>query len=750
MCIGEMVTLSNLSTADSLALINGAFESLSAPLAALDPNQTWSWLLVTLQVAVGLGFVIFVHELGHFAVAKMCGVKCEKFMVGFDIGGYKLTKKWGETEYGIGILPLGGYVKMLGQDDNPANISEQLREAQASGADEGVETKEVIGPGGEKYLVDRRSYMAKSVPQRMAIISAGVIMNMIFAFIFAVVAYGLGVPYMPSVVSRTAPGSPAYEAGILPGDEIVKAGDIDYPSFSELSGEVTLGDMENGVDFVIRRGSEERVLQLKPRQFNGGIARIGVGPPFSLEVNKQMPVAPGSPADMETGGFEGGDHIVAVDGERVENYATYQAILAERPEKTLSYTVLRGARRAKSKPPADVDNGPTSREPTAELVGGETVEIEVPPKAYRTLGLKMAMGEVLAVQDGSPAMEYGVRPRDFIVDVSEANDVSLVDDAGPLAGWTPLTLPELLRRMAEEGREVRLKLRRDGAEVDGRPPTELLVVPLRQATWMEESMGPNEPVAVPALGVAYRVLNLISGVASESPAAQAGIESGDIVHKAEFLYSEEVEEQLAAPPLEFNPETGNSWPLLMTMLQTTPQGTRVKLTVKRGDELKTVELTPTPLPGFYDPNRGILFKPVQRTRIAKTFREQVSRGYEETARSLGMVYRFLTKLIDGQVPMTALGGPVTIAKAAGYSAFDGMGKLLVFLTMLSANLAVINFLPIPVLDGGHMVFLAYEGIRGRPASERFVLAMHAAGFVAIVSLMLFVLALDFNLIPRNL
>ena len=75
--------------------------------------QPASWLVI-LQVAIGLGFVIFVHELGHFLVAKACGVKCEKFYIGFDINGWNLGKfTWGETEYGIGILPLGGYVKML-------------------------------------------------------------------------------------------------------------------------------------------------------------------------------------------------------------------------------------------------------------------------------------------------------------------------------------------------------------------------------------------------------------------------------------------------------------------------------------------------------------------------------------------------------------------------------------------------------------------------------------------------------------
>ena len=83
-------------------------------------------------MALALGLVIFVHELGHFAVAKMCGVKCEKFYLGFDIGGLKLCKvQWGETEYGIGILPLGGYVKMLGQEDNPSNEAvENDRESQ--------------------------------------------------------------------------------------------------------------------------------------------------------------------------------------------------------------------------------------------------------------------------------------------------------------------------------------------------------------------------------------------------------------------------------------------------------------------------------------------------------------------------------------------------------------------------------------------------------------------------------------------
>jgi membrane-associated protease RseP (regulator of RpoE activity) len=107
--VGEFVTM----TVDAGAVLFGAW-----------PGQRGiEWIashpLETLQSVLGLGFVIFVHELGHFLVAKACGVKCEKFYLGFDVGGLKLCSfKWGETEYGIGALPLGGYVKMLGQDDN--------------------------------------------------------------------------------------------------------------------------------------------------------------------------------------------------------------------------------------------------------------------------------------------------------------------------------------------------------------------------------------------------------------------------------------------------------------------------------------------------------------------------------------------------------------------------------------------------------------------------------------------------------
>jgi regulator of sigma E protease len=193
--------------------------------------QSW-WAIA--QMALGLGAVIFVHELGHFLVAKACGVKCEKFYLGFDAFDIKIGKHvivprsllkwtWGETQYGVGILPLGGYVKMLGQDDNPSNIANERKRSESethdvSAGDLDLEST-AVGPIDRSKL-DPRSYQAKTVPQRMAIISAGVIMNLIFSVIFATIAFQTGVNYEPAVIGQTVPGSPAYVAD-LDGAEIV-------------------------------------------------------------------------------------------------------------------------------------------------------------------------------------------------------------------------------------------------------------------------------------------------------------------------------------------------------------------------------------------------------------------------------------------------------------------------------------------------------------------------------------------------
>jgi regulator of sigma E protease len=707
-------------------------------LAASDwSNFAW-WLQVVPMVAIGLGAVVFVHELGHFLVAKACGVKCEKFMIGFDIGGYKISRRWGETLYGIGIVPLGGYVKMLGQDDDPAHIAEQMQRSQVDA--NSADAVPVEGPNGEKYYVDRRSYLAKSVPQRMAIISAGVIMNIIFAFIFAVVAYGMGVKYVPSVVSETAPGSPAWQARLEPGDEIVKLGERVNPTFMQLMGGVTLGDTENGIPCEVRRAADGKVqaLTLKPRQMPGQLAMIGVSSPQSLVLSDRQATFSNSPAaearllgaaGNETAGGEknellGGDKIVKVGETAVANYRELAAVLAREPEKALEITVERGAKDDGS------ESGKTETEET------ETLRFEVPARKLRDLGLVMKMGPVSAIQADSPAAAAGIEVSDVIDSVDGK-------PAGEVGGWTPDSLPDLMRQAAVQQREVELVVLRT-AKGSSEPQRVTLKITPRVPTMYYTDVPLAAPQGVEALGIAYRVTNEVQSVVAGGPAAAANVKSGDRILKAKVPLPKAKDGRMPKPlKLDLEKDSA-SWTALVESVQFLAPETGIELTVEgpaSGAESREVTITPTNVDNAYYPPRGFVFQPVRKVRTAATFSDQLSYGLDETVDALTMVVRFLRKL-GTQVPATMLGGPGMIAAAAGGAASEGLSSLLIFLTMLSANLAVINFLPIPLLDGGHMMFLAYEGLRGRPANERVVVALHTAGFVFIISLMLFVIGLD--------
>jgi regulator of sigma E protease len=117
-------------------------------------------------------------------------------------------------------------------------------------------------------------------------------------------------------------------------------------------------------------------------------------------------------------------------------------------------------------------------------------------------------------------------------------------------------------------------------------------------------------------------------------------------------------------------------------------------------------------------------------------------GFRETVEQVKQVVLILHSLFTGRVSATNLSGPAGIIYHATSFASEGPSKLLIFLTMLSANLAVLNFLPIPALDGGHMLFLAAEGIRGKPVDERLQIRLTIAGVICLLSLMVFATAMD--------
>ena len=697
----------------------------------LDPIWIWN----VLKVVIGLGMVIFVHELGHFLVAKLCGVKCEKFYLGFDIGGLKLWKfRRGETEYGIGILPLGGYVKMLGQDDNPARAAEERERSQLK--TEGGTPAAASAPP----QLDPRSYMAKSVPQRMAIISAGVIMNVIFAFLMAAAAYTIGVRDNVCGASAVLPGEPAWRADLQPGDRIVGIeGYGDAPlRFRDLMGAVAFGNIEKGVDFKVQREgvAEPFWVNVKPDLTAGRLLpMIGIMSPRTTKLEQNPIVYGGTPAAQA--GFKEGDVITAIDDVPVKTYADYEAQLTKHADHPLKFTVARPVAGSK----------PEENETTIQ-------QIEVAPRPRRLPGLVMTMGKITAIQNGSPAEKADIRPGDRIVTV----------DGQPVAD--PLLLPELLSRRAA-GEIVAVTVERETAP--GKSEKLDKQVTIRERPWFDESAAPKSPVSVPSMGLAYQVNSIIQSIPENSPAAQAKVVQGDKpaavsqlavgdqILQVEFVapkvspeeqkLREKDESQMwvgvTDKPIELQGENAN-WPYFAYILQQLPAGTQIKVSLSNG---RTATFDTTTSEDLFYHDRGLITSADLTVARARTVGEALAMGKRETMGAVLQVYSFLRR-VGTQISPFALGGPVSIARAAGNEASKGVPELLIFLTMLSANLAVINFLPIPLLDGGHMVFLILEGIFRRPVSEKVVVAFHYVGFVFIISLMLFVLGLDVGIIPR--
>ncbi len=700
----------------------------------------WSdpaWVWTALKVIIGLGMVIFVHELGHFIVAKLCGVRCDKFYLGFDIAGLKLCRfRWGETEYGIGILPIGGYVKMLGQEDNPSRLRAEIERAKAAAA-EGTPGGAPAPPGPESLpqqeqavaaaeaLFNPRSYLAQSVPKRMAIISAGVTMNLVFALLMAMAAYGMGVRQLECAVGEVLPGEAAWQASLTVGDRIEEINGKRMHRFMDLKKAISLGDIEQGVAMVVRRPGLEQPVRVEVTPNRTMLApTIGITNGVTTTLRRKHPAYPGSPAFSARPQFLGGDRIVKIDGRPVENARQLRAHLALHPEKRLSVTVERA--------PSPGDSQAAPAEQAAEI------RIDLPAAPMRDLGLVMEMGKITAIQQESPAAAAGIRAGDRIVKI----------DGEPPGD--PVQWPDRLRRRAETSPDVTLTVQREGAQ----EPVEIRVR-LRRADWYETPLAVGIPMSAPALGIAYRVGNRVEGVRKDGPAAQADVQPGDVILAAKFLPPdrESLTELDSKAYREFDgdemaTEFGNqepNWPSFFYALQKSLPETRVELQLQGG---RTALLEPAAATDWFNPDRGFLCEPQATHVTARSLGEAVSLGAWETWDSLTLVFRTLHRLGTGQVSMKALAGPVGMFEMAYRSASEGTSELLMFLTLISANLALLNFLPIPVLDGGHMVFLTYEGITGKLPDERVFVGLSYLGLFLLLALMVWVMGLDLRFIPR--
>ena len=274
------------------------------------------FLVAAVSFVVLVGVMVVVHEFGHFAVAKLCGVRVEAFSVGF--GPRLFGIKHGDTDYKVCLLPLGGYVKMTGE--NP------------------VEEQPVDDPG---------AFTSHPRWQRMLIGLAGPVSNFILAFVLMIFYFGW-INEVPSVEVKTTsvewviPGSAAAQAGIQPGDVIHHFDTADQPSWEKVYERVKLNAGQAIPVTVDRDGSTASLTLRVPaaaKSDDFDLSDAGILPQYLPSPIGVEEVSPGTPAAQA--GLRAGDAIQSVDGHPFHTVSSLLAYMQAGQGKPLSLVVVR-------------------------------------------------------------------------------------------------------------------------------------------------------------------------------------------------------------------------------------------------------------------------------------------------------------------------------------------------------------------------------------------------------------------------
>ena len=654
---------------------------------------------------LGFGFLIFIHELGHFLVAKWAGIRATQFAIGFGpaVASYRRgigvrpgsteaeyekraraaagedptedelyaaadAAGLGETEYRLNWLPLGGYVKMLGQEDlDPAAASQ-----------------------------DPKSYNRKPIWKRMAVISAGVVMNLVFGILFLVLAFGpgAGVAFPAPVVGGVAPGEPAATAyarghegeaaylGLLPGDRILELNGEPVEDMVAVKIATALGGRENTVSLSVDRPGEPRGgplrFDLKPRvgRSSNDMLAVGIVPASTGEVAGVLEGGVWAEA-----GVAAGDRVAALGEDRApaEGPAALQRFFA--------------------------DAGAGTHRVWVEKPGGKLVGVDVPAEpalaraadgSVSLLGLQ-PLARIEQVEPGSGAEAAGLREGDVLARVG---GLEWPSQAGVL---------EEIAEATELKRPLELSVLRGGERVELRPAA------LRDGR----------------LGIGYGPALGLPRVAAASGEGPLKLPPGSVVTSVNgvgaiggFADLQRELQGLAA---------GGAGEV--TLGFTVPVGTG-------SDETRTFALDAaardTLAAARWSPAPGVAFRPLKVLVAGENAVEAAAIGLEKSGEFIQQTYVTLLRLFQGDVKVTHLRGPVGIVDEGSRLAREGWPYFLYFLGIISINLAVINFLPLPIVDGGHMVFLAVEKLRGKPAGPQIQTAVTLVGLCLIAAFFLVV------------
>lgn len=701
-----------------------------------------STLFDLLLVVLGFGLIIFVHELGHFLAARWAGVRVLAFAMGFGpaIFSYRKGLGWRRgssepeylelartqlpaltaggilnasgaavhpTEYRLNLLPFGGYVKMLGQEDlNPTATSQ--------------------APDG---------YQRAPVWKRMVIISAGVVMNIITAALIFMIVFKVGLKTEPPIVGDLVPGKPAAMAqsvnalpasegggrtGLKPGDRIVSINGEAPRSFNDLMVATAMAARGSDVDLLVtREGVRDPIaFSITPeRNRMTNLMEIGIAPFRSARVVSDVPpdqieLFREQLAERGLAGVEPGMVLVTADGSPVRSAAD----------------MLTAARNSGGDPVELVFEGPSGTRVNASITPVPEMQSGVVEVGGVTTAIQHVLGltPVMAVGDAARAASQGLKTGDVFVRLGGVDYPSIASGIAEIRARAGGSIAAIVSRVDESGApsEVALTLRvaSNGAvgfladdtaaesTIVSRPPE------FRIAAGGKESIGGNQSAAARVITRPGTSIVAVAGTpVATLPQVQAALKgaTGEAQRKGT---SASVDLQIAPASIGGAPAEA--------------QTVRWELTREEVESLHAL--------GWASPISDGIFEPEQFLLRASGPWDAVMTGAHETKRVMVMTYLTFARLFDGTVKVEHLKGPVGIAHVGTVIADRGLVWLLFFMALISVNLAVINFLPLPIVDGGQFIFLSVEAIRGRPVSVQIQNVATIAGLVLIGSVFLIV------------
>ena len=588
-----------------------------------------------------LGILVFVHEWGHFIVARMCGVQVKTFSIGF---GPKLFRfKWGDTTYALSAIPFGGYVKMYGY-----------------GVDESIPKDR-----------EKSSFSHQNIWEKIAIVSGGPLMNLIFAFFIFMFMGWLGVPTSKTVLGDIDRDSPAQQAGLRYGDEIVSVNGVEISNAEEFTIELSKS-LELKAHLELKR-DEEIFTFLVPL-----MEQENLNPLLQM---KTVKVVDGLNL-MRVSNLVGLDH----KSKLVQIHKTNQVekIIQIGDVKTPD---LHSIRKALSSIPIT----------EALKISFETSEVETS---------KLETSEVKTSEVKTSEVETSE------VETSEVETSKVETSKTDKERTLLLPPPETLHKSPPE-------------TLHKSPLESLSEIQKGERFWTLEDVGIKKSEL------------FIANVQRGSPANIAGLKPNDQI-------------------LKINTKSINEWEQLLETVKSTPKDQTVTFTIARPEGVQDIEMVPKQTEILkpngqleYHPTVGIMpsleyLPPPQEYVRIHNFGSLIAFAYSQSIKWVTLMVKNFKRLLFGEISHKSIGGVILIGKVAKDSLDIGWSYFLQIMAIISINLFLLNLLPVPLLDGGHLLFYFIEVIKGSPVSMTTRLIGQQIGVVVILSLVAYTIFNDFS------